>query len=382
MMQTSTFPTPQTAPQQPLLPDPFLRPDGSRLTRPDQWPAQRAYLLSLVNHYLYGAIPPPPENLTAKVVSDTLQIQFTVEGRPYAMECAYAQPEGPGPFPFVVLCGQQPGLAPWLRRAGYGLVCVDYEALAPDSDAYATGLCGQAYPGYDWRALAMWAWGMSRAADALLALGLSDPKGLVAAGFSRCGKAALCAAVQDARFAACIPVSSGCGGAGLFRVIGDRYGLRRPEAETLGSMTMRYRYWYWLSDEVAAFGNHAEDFALGDEQRLPFDLHFLQALVAPRPLLVAGALDDGLWGNPLGTAVAWRAAAEVYRFLGAPGHIGLHFREGGHAFLEEDWAAMTDFIDVTLRGRVARHAWKTLADPSDPNFSDPLRYTDWQAPQA
>ena len=43
---------------------------------------------------------------------------------------------------------------------------------------------------------------------------------------------------------------------------------------------------------------------------------------------------------------------------------------------------MTDCIDVTLRGRVARHAWKTLADPSDPNFSDPLRYTDWQAPQA
>lgn len=374
------FPTPAQAEAQPLLPDPFHRQDGTRVKIPNQWPDQREHLLAMVDHYLYGACPPAPSALSVQDGGAAVHLHWQGEAADCDMTYTLTLPEGPGPHPVLVACHPEPGLSRWLREVGWGLAALDEAQLAPDSPRYQEGLCGRAYPGYTWRALRMWAWGMSRVADSLAARSDIDAQRMVAAGFSRYGKAALCAAVHDTRFAACIAASSGCGGAGLFRVIGDRYGIRRPEAETLGSMTRPERYFYWLSDEVAAFGNQTQDFALGQEAKLPFDTHFLHALIAPRPLMILGALDDGLWGNPLGTAVAWRAGAEVYRFLGAPEHLGLHFREGGHAFTAEDWAPMVDFLNVTLWGRAPTHCWKTLGDPSDANWADPLQYADWTAP--
>ena len=41
-------------PSIPELPDPFEKPDGSRVMTPEEWPAQREYLKELLAHYLYG----------------------------------------------------------------------------------------------------------------------------------------------------------------------------------------------------------------------------------------------------------------------------------------------------------------------------------------
>ena len=41
---------------------------------------------------------------------------------------------------------------------------------------------------------------------------------------------------------------------------------------------------------------------------------------------------------------------EVFEFLGVGERIGLHFREGGHAFTNDDWEAALDFADWHWRG--------------------------------
>ena len=44
-------------PSIPELPDPFEKPDGSRVMVPEEWPAQREYLKEMLAHYLYGHMP-------------------------------------------------------------------------------------------------------------------------------------------------------------------------------------------------------------------------------------------------------------------------------------------------------------------------------------
>jgi endo-1,4-beta-xylanase len=75
----------------------------------------------------------------------------------------------------------------------------------------------------------------------------------------------------------------------------------------------------------------------------------LKALVAPRPLLTTEALGD-LWANPTGTWRTYKAAAEVYRFLGVEDRIGIWYRPGEHEHGRDDWHAFLDFADWHFKG--------------------------------
>jgi len=44
-------------------------------------------------------------------------------------------------------------------------------------------------------------------------------------------------------------------------------------------------------------------------------------------------------------------AEPAYALLGAKGNLGVHYSNHAHAFTDEDWTAMMDFFDKTLRGR-------------------------------
>ena len=91
------------------------------------------------------------------------------------------------------------------------------------------------------------------------------------------GKTALLAAGFDERITLVVPNGSGAGGAGSYRVQGEK-------AESLGAITDPQRFSYWFHPRLRTF--------VGKENRLPFDQHFLEALVAPRALLVADASGD------------------------------------------------------------------------------------------
>ena len=96
---------------------------------------------------------------------------------------------------------------------------------------------------------------------------------------------------------------------------------------------------------------------------MPVDQHQLLALVAPRVLHVASAIDDR-WADPRGEFLATVAADEAWRFLGAGGfgvtpmppvdrpvggRVRYHVRTGGHDITRYDWTQYLATANRQLR---------------------------------
>ena len=82
------------------------------------------------------------------------------------------------------------------------------EAAPDDKEKIWEGGCAKAYPGYTWRALAMWAWLQSRVIDWLETQKDTDVTKTVVTGHSRMGKAALCCGIYDERAAVVAPAAA------------------------------------------------------------------------------------------------------------------------------------------------------------------------------
>src|SRR5215468_6039700 len=75
-VKKADFPPADKLPVVAELPDPFLRPDGSRVMTKDEWNSQRKELLARILHYEYGSLPPVAKNVAAterssKKIDDT-----------------------------------------------------------------------------------------------------------------------------------------------------------------------------------------------------------------------------------------------------------------------------------------------------------------------
>lgn len=385
-----TFPKKEALPSIPELPDPFEKPDHTRVRTAEEWPAQREYLKAMLAHYLYGHMPQDSGATKGEVVfsrpvyggravAETVRITAG-RGGEIVFDADVIRPAGEGKVPVITwnqFTGRHgsPVEEELVCRRGYAVMEFDKEQLAADSGAARESRLAKAFPECDWGAIAMWAWGHSRLADYLFTTDWADTDKLVATGHSRGGKVALCAAIYDERFAVCAPNGSGCGGAGCFRFLGGRLGEGIGVCETAGSINDMLGYWW--SDAFGEFGARQKEYVSStfpivsgreemmklmgsvsrelfgttrDEDRLPFDMHFAKALIAPRALITTDGLGD-TWANPFGTLVTWRAAQEVFDFLGVPGRNALHFREGKHEFQAADWLAIADFCDEIFFGR-------------------------------
>jgi len=340
-----------------VLPDPLLCEDGTRVDTPDLWRSKRRpELIRLFETHVYGRAPVGrPEAMHWRELSrdgavlggEATEINLAVwfadgkSGLKLTVKI-HLPNTTPGPVPAFV------GMNHWddettVRRAirrGYGMVTAFYLDLAPDEhDGWATGAVpfflaeGQTEPAPDeWGTLAVWAWGVSRAIDVLEELPEIDAKRLAVMGHSRQGKAALWAGATDERIALTISNNSGCGGAAL---------SRRRFGETLLQINHAFPNWF-----CGNFKRYIEK-----EHELPVDQHQLVALIAPRPVYVNSAIDDG-WADPKGEFLACYHASPVYELFGyAPiavremppvhepvrGVIGYHIREGDHGVTEYDW---------------------------------------------
>jgi dienelactone hydrolase len=320
------------------LPDPFRLASGVRVRSRADWRRRREEIKQLLARYQYGRMPPAPGRPVATVLSREQQpggaekrlVRLALGTAGVQMHLGLIVPPGKGPFPAIVHVDHRMtfgvSVADEIAQRGYLVVGYDPNFLDPD-EPNVLGPAQAAYPGHDWGTLAVWAWGAMRAVDYLVTLGRVDRRRIAVTGHSRSGKAALLAGALDERFALVVPQGSGCGGAATYRVLGEG-------AESLPVITKSFPHW---------FHPRLRGFA-GKEQRLPFDQHFLLALVAPRALLTIDARGD-LWANPLGTQQAHRAARPVYAFLGAGERLGIFFRPGKHELADEDWRTLLDFAD-------------------------------------
>ena len=351
------------------LPNPFLKPDGSLIQNPEEWPAQQEVLKQILAEDFYGIQPPAPGNVVAQKQSE--QLLWDGEGLFEAYELSFGpdhqvkmrtalirSPKAEAPQIPVVLCGGfvAENIAKMAVSKGFLIATPLCDDAAPDAPNYQEGSLYQAYPEYSFKVISMWGWLMSRVIDWLETLACADTDQLVIAGHSRFGKAALACAVYDDRVKVCAAGGSGCGGIGSLRLGGGRAGEGYGDVETLGGMITGY-FPHWFLDSLVPFGAK-EASAHFRENELRFDANFIGAAIAPRPLILVEGLDD-TWANPYGTYASWSATAEVYHFLGADEKCAIHFREGGHALNMEDWETFLDFAKVQLLGTEKKSTYKT-----------------------
>ncbi|MDR1300890.1 MAG: hypothetical protein LBK43_00255 [Treponema sp.] len=117
----------------------------------------------------------------------------------------------------------------------------------------------------------------------------------------------------------------------------------------------------------------------------PFDQHYLSALVAPRPLLIAeGFVSENT--APEGHFMNFLATREVYRLLNAEDNIGIGMYVHGHAQVEREVVDLLDLCDSFYTGGLmpARLRPKTVDEYpfpiNDPRSRFDYLKLDWAAP--
>ena len=378
-----------------MLPSALTTENGTRISTREEWEnGQRSYVLSLMEKYMYGAIPPAPVKLTSEVldkkeVYDGLgtreQVRLTYEGPTgvaMTLDLLVYIPAGEGPFPCAIglnFCGNHgveedetipmpdyvwPEGRQFMKRGeqyerwipdyimgrGMALVTTCYHQLYPDHafDGLKDSIfklfhpqekLSLAQPGKH-SAICAWTWGLQRIADYLETRKEIDSSKLMVTGHSRLGKTALWAGANDPRFSVVVSNDSGCGGAAITR--------RTDIGETLEVMNHYFPHW------LVPMAKVMQD----DVANMPLDQHFLTSLIAPRAVAVASATED-TWADPEGEFYGLVAGNEVYALYGEKemsadyvpqGGEGVtsesrhyHIRIGGHNILFFDWERYLDF---------------------------------------
>ncbi|WP_137864513.1 MULTISPECIES: acetylxylan esterase [unclassified Sphingomonas] len=304
--------------------------------------------MPVVKRWLEGVA----DNRARPQASATLAVRYTLPAgrRRVPVMLSFGFPEGfrfPGP-PRPADPGPPPGEQ--LLRRGWGHAVVVASSIQADNGgALKTGVIGIALRGRprapdDWGVLRAWAWGASRAREAIAADAQVDPRRIGIEGLSRYGKAALVAMAYDPQFAIGFVGSSGAGGAALYR---------RNFGERMGNLAASGEY-HWFAGNFLKYAGPKTEFDL------PIDAHMLIALVAPRPLFLgAGTVDTGDgWVDPKGSFLAAVAASPAWEIQGAKGLSAtafppeltpvtggtLAFRQhrGGHDN-RDNWPSFIDF---------------------------------------
>ncbi len=381
------------------LPDPLKMSNGKTAKNVQDWAKRRKEIFELFEKHVYGRSPEPLKSMKFKVRS----VKNALEGKAVRKEVVVyfnGKEDGPKMDILIYLPAESKKAVPtfvglnfagnhavdndleitlstqWMRR-GKGVIDNratedsrganasrwQVEGLISRGYSIATAYCGDIDPDFhdefqngvhplfyqdgqtkpaddEWGTISAWAWGLSRAMDYFETDDDIDHKRVAVMGHSRLGKTALWAGASDERFAIVISNNSGCGGAAL---------SRRRFGETVKRINTSFPHWF-----CGNFKKYNDN-----EDALPVDQHMLMALIAPRPVYVASAVEDR-WADPRGEFLSALHANPVYRLLGTDGigadlmpevdkpvmnTIGYHIRSGRHDVTKFDWQRYMDFAD-------------------------------------
>ena len=337
---------------------------GAKINTAEQWQTQRDAIQRILKVFL-GEPPNTKPPLEPKVIEETARGSHMLRKLVYQTEPgefapAYLLvPKNLRARAPVVICPHQTtqagkrepaGLAgnPQLHTALHlverGYVTFTYDALCfGERHDAASGHYGDAIPFYrkhpSWSLMGKMIWDMRRAIDYLETLDIVDPSRIAGVGHSHGGYTTLFAMAFDERIKAGV---SNCG-FDTFRIDGNTWRWSRATAllPLLG--------FYILNPRLNMdFYRAAPDSGVIE---VPFDLHQLLALIAPRPLLLSTSDEDFVFPN--GGWSARRALARVepvYQLLGAADRIGSYFFNGGHSFPADASTKAYDWLDRQLKG--------------------------------
>ena len=323
--------------------------NGKKITSRQQWQTKREEIKKRLNVFL-GEAPKSKPPLNAKILESTERENHILRKLVYQTE--------PGEFvpsyllvpknlkrrAPVVLCPHQttqagkkepagldgnPQLHMALRLVERGFVTFTYDALCfGERHDPSSGHYGDAIPFYRkhprWSLMGKMIWDLQRAIDYLETLDFVDSQRIGNIGHSHGGYTTLFAMAFDERIKAGV---SNCG-FDTFRIDGNTWRWSRATAllPLLGFYVSNPR----LSMD---FYRAVPDSSVVD---VPFEMHELLALVAPRPLLLSTSDEDFVFPN--GGWSARRALARigpVYELLGARENLSSFFFSGGHNFPRE-----------------------------------------------
>jgi hypothetical protein len=330
-----------------LLPDPFLKLDGTEMTTKAEWTCRREEIRKQAEQYAFGPKPAPP-TVTGTVTSTSITVNVTANGQSASFTATVALPStGCPPFPAIIGYGSVAPLdTSVIDSEGVATINFNPTAVGAEGSGHGptqTGAFYNLYPGGSQSGLLVaWAWGVSRIIDVIAqsdgSLLRADAIGVT--GCSHYGKGAFIAGAFDERVALTLPVESGTAGVPVWR------GIAKAEVGANGnpsqSLSNAYSEQPWFADGFAPF--------LSDPTTNPIDTHEVVAMIAPRGLFI---MDNPYIGelSPQYGYLAAVAGAEVYKALGAPYNIGYNsgISNGAHCAMRPEWSApLKDSIEKFL----------------------------------
>lgn len=338
--------------------------DFLKSTDPSAWNTHRKAIVELLCNEEYGFMPQASSNLfyevlekndhfcAGKVTLSKVLLTAQFGDRNFSFPFYASIPNGGDKYPFFVHINFRDNVPDKylpieeICDNGFAVLSFCYKDITSDDCDFSNGLANILYNGNDRNGnvcgkIAMWSWAASRVMDYAQTLSELDLKNATVVGHSRLGKTALLTGALDERFSCVISNNSGCSGAAI---------TRGKQGERIRDICSNFSYWF--CDNYTKY--------IDNEPNLPFDQHFLLAVIAPRKLYVASAKED-LWADPDSEYLSCVAASEAYERIGLTGfahpdrlpvagdvfhegNIGYHLRKGFHYLSREDWLHFMDFL--------------------------------------
>ena len=353
--------------------------DGTNITTASQWSSRRTEILTIMQDNSYGQWR-SGETVTYSVSGNTLTVYVSHNGQNAQFNATVELPATGAPpsdgWPVIFAFGGLDGADSMMGSKGnprqyaldkgYANISVPTGTVASDNNNH-TGAFYTLYP-YGSTAesqtgvLMAWAWGASKVLDALEARADAEfginANNTIITGTSRNGKAAAVAGAFEERFKITVPVSSGAGGAAIYRYnsAGQTYSLSGYFSYNGGGS------WTIDSNNPQSLGSIQGDSGGGwfnakfktfaKPENLPFDQHFLLALCADtdRHLFMVNGFEWDKWTNPPGFFYNFELTKPVFELLGVPQNIAVSMHRYRHGLEQEDMVKLIKYANYVFYG--------------------------------